>query len=160
MVLLRLPKGKSLRYRLREGVTKNGRGGLAALIGIDGGGGVDFGGDAWRGPNDGMGLVLVLGARAGLWVRICRCGSKLGYCLQDVCGVRSRASEILTYHGLELFQSRQLDVQLPIEVLAHLPLHLVDLSQLEHALPDDAPGLVRIGVIAYDLRNDHEGRYE
>jgi hypothetical protein len=107
-------------------VTKNGRGGLAALIGIDRGGGVDFGGEG-----DGMGLVLVLGARAGLRVRICRHGSKLGYCLQDVRGVRSRASEILTYHGLELFQSRRLDVQLPIEVLAHLPLHFVDLSRLE-----------------------------
>jgi hypothetical protein len=27
-------------------------------MGIDEGGGVDFGGDAWRGPNDGMGLIL------------------------------------------------------------------------------------------------------
>jgi hypothetical protein len=96
------------------------------LIGIDRGGGVDFDGDAWRGPNDRMGLVLALRY------------------------VGSRASNILTYHGLELFQSQRLDVQLPIEVLAHLPLHLVDLSQQEHALPDDAPGLVRIGVIAYD----------
>ena len=32
---------------------------------IWGGGGVDFGGEADRGPNDGMGLVLVLGAMAG-----------------------------------------------------------------------------------------------
>lgn len=38
---------------------------LAGLVGMDGGGGVDFGGDAWRGPNDGIGLVLVFGAMAG-----------------------------------------------------------------------------------------------
>jgi hypothetical protein len=29
------------------------------LVGIDGGEGVDFGGDAWQGPNDGIGLILV-----------------------------------------------------------------------------------------------------
>jgi hypothetical protein len=32
---------------------------------MEGGGGVDFGGDAWRGLKDGMGLVLVFGAMAG-----------------------------------------------------------------------------------------------
>jgi hypothetical protein len=38
---------------------------LAGLVGMEGGGGVDFGGDAWQGPNDGIGLVLVFGATAG-----------------------------------------------------------------------------------------------
>ena len=38
---------------------------LAGLVGMEGGGGVDFGGDAWRGPKDGIGLVLVFGAMAG-----------------------------------------------------------------------------------------------
>jgi hypothetical protein len=38
---------------------------LSGLVGMDGGGGVDFGGEAWRGPKDGMGLVLVFGAMAG-----------------------------------------------------------------------------------------------
>jgi hypothetical protein len=32
---------------------------FVGLVGIDGGGGVDFGGDAWQGPNDGIGLILV-----------------------------------------------------------------------------------------------------
>jgi len=38
---------------------------FVGLVGIDGGGGVDFGGEAWRGPNEGIGLVLVFGAIAG-----------------------------------------------------------------------------------------------
>jgi hypothetical protein len=35
------------------------------LIGINGAGGVNFGGDAWRGPKDGMGFVLVFDVTAG-----------------------------------------------------------------------------------------------
>jgi len=38
---------------------------VAGLVGIDGGGGVDFGGDARREPNDRIGLVFVLGVIAG-----------------------------------------------------------------------------------------------
>ena len=38
---------------------------FTGLVGIDGGGGVDFGGDAWQGPNDGIGLILVLGVMVG-----------------------------------------------------------------------------------------------
>jgi hypothetical protein len=40
---------------------------LARLVGIDGGGGVDFGGKACHGPKEGMGLILVLvfGAMVG-----------------------------------------------------------------------------------------------
>jgi hypothetical protein len=38
---------------------------LAGLVGMERGGGVDLGRDTWRGPNDGMGLVLVFGAMVG-----------------------------------------------------------------------------------------------
>ena len=38
---------------------------LAGCFGIDGGGGVGFGSDAWRWPKDGIGLVLGLGAMVG-----------------------------------------------------------------------------------------------
>ena len=38
---------------------------LAGLVGMEGGGGVDFSRDAWRRPKDEIGLVLVFGAMAG-----------------------------------------------------------------------------------------------
>jgi hypothetical protein len=38
---------------------------LAGLIAIDRAGGVNSGGDAWRGPNDRIGLILVFGATTG-----------------------------------------------------------------------------------------------
>ena len=50
--------------------------------------------------------------------------------------------------------------QVPLQVSAHLPLHLVHLLECEHLLSDDAPTLVRVGVIADDLAGDHEGRDE
>ena len=37
-----------------------------------------------------------------------------------------------------------IDVQPPFQILAHFPLHLVDFSQLEHALQDNHPQLVRV----------------
>ena len=46
------------------------------------------------------------------------------------------------------------------EILAHLALHLVDLPELEHALADDRPGLVGVGVVADHLGGDHEGTDE
>jgi hypothetical protein len=53
-----------------------------------------------------------------------------------ICGVWSWSSEVFTYHIIELFQCQQLNVEFPIQVLTHLTLHLIDLSQLKHALPD------------------------
>jgi hypothetical protein len=103
------------------------------------------------------------------WDRTCTCvggdggegvgrrGGQFRYRLQDVRGVRSRASEVLTYHILELLQGRRLDIQFPIQVLAHLPLHLINLPQLEHPLPNYTPRLVRICVVTDYLRCDHEG---
>lgn len=50
--------------------------------------------------------------------------------------------------------------QVPLQVPAHLPLHLVHLLQLEHLLRDDTPTLVRVRVVADDLAGDHERRDE
>ena len=82
------------------------------------------------------------------------------YCLEYIGGVGSGASDVLTDHVLELLESTRLDVELPVEVLAHLALHLVDPPKLEHALADYQPGLVRIGIVADHLGGDHEHRDE
>ena len=71
--------------------------------------------------------------------------------MEDIGGVWSRTSEILADHVFKLFERTRFDVQFPVKVLAHLALHLVDLSELEHALADNRPGLVRVGVVAYHL---------
>ena len=46
------------------------------------------------------------------------------------------------------------------QIAAHLALHLVDLAEGEHALADDGPRLVGVGVVACDLGGDHEGGEE
>ena len=91
---------------------------------------------------------------------VCGGGGEFRYCLQNVGGVGTGASEVLADHVLELLESTRLNVQLPIEILAHLALHLVDLAEGKHALADDAPGLVGVGVVADDLACDHEGGNE
>jgi hypothetical protein len=53
-----------------------------------------------------------------------------------------------------------LDIEVPLEVSAHLSFHLVDLLEAKHLLCDDAPRIVRVRFIANDLRRDHEGRDE
>ena len=60
---------------------------------------------------------------------------------------------------LELLQILWIEVQLPLQITTHLPLHLIDLLQCKHSLPDDTPRLVRICVVADDLAGDH-GRGE
>jgi hypothetical protein len=52
------------------------------------------------------------------------------------------------------------DVKEPLEVRAHLALHLVDLLERVEVLPDDAPRLVRVGIVADYLGGDHERRNE
>ena len=59
---------------------------LAGLVGTEGGGGVNSGGDAWRGPKDGIGLVLVFGAMAGKG--LVDVAANLDS-LQEVCWVRT-----------------------------------------------------------------------
>ena len=77
--------------------------------------------------------------------------SEFGDGLKDICRVWPWASEILANHVFEFLEGARFNIQLPIEILAHLAFHLVDLAELEHALADDRPGLVRVGVIAYHL---------
>ena len=48
-------------------------------------------------------------------------------------------------------------IELPLEVLAHLPFHLVDLPKLEHPLSNDGPRFVGVGVVAADSRGECEG---
>jgi len=46
------------------------------------------------------------------------------------------------------------------QVRTHLTLHLVDLLEDKHALTNNTPGFVGIGIIVYDLGSDHECRDE
>ena len=82
---------------------------------------------------------------------------ELGDVLEGVNWVGPGPGKVLAHHLLEHGERLRLDVQLPVEVLAHLALHLVHLAQLEHPLPDDAPALVGVGVVADDLGGEHEG---
>lgn len=59
--------------------------------------------------------------------------------------------EVLPDHLLEGGEYGIVYGELPVQIIAHLALHLVDLAQGEHALGDDAPGLVGVGVVAHDL---------
>ena len=77
---------------------------------------------------------------------------------EDVRRIRAEALEVAAYLRLELLERVGLDVQLPLQVRAHLALHLVDLPEGEHTLADDRPRLIRIGVVADHLGSDHERR--
>lgn len=61
--------------------------------------------------------------------------------------------EIPLNHGFEFHEHTGLDVELPLEVGAHFPFHLVDLPKGKHALIDNAPGPIGVGVITYDLES-------
>ena len=74
--------------------------------------------------------------------------------------IGTRSLEVPPNHGFELLERAGFDVELPLEIGAHLAFHLVDLSKGEHALADNAPGLVGVGVIADDLGSNHECRDE
>lgn len=67
------------------------------------------------------------------------------------CRLREYHRRIWTWTGkieldssLKVAQRRRIDVELPLQVGAHLPLHLVDLPKREHTLTDSAPRLVRV----------------
>ena len=62
-------------------------------------------------------------------------GGEFRYFLEDVSGVGSEASEVLADHILELLECAWLDVELPVEMLAHLALYLVDLPELNMPWP-------------------------
>lgn len=50
-----------------------------------------------------------------------------------------------------------IDMEDPLEVGAHLSLHLVDLFEGIEVLADDTPRLVAVGVIAHYFGRDHKG---
>jgi hypothetical protein len=60
----------------------------------------------------------------------------------------------------ESLELRGLDMEEPLEVQAHLTLHLIYLIESAEVLSDDTPRLVGVGVVADDLGGDHEGRNE
>lgn len=73
-----------------------------------------------------------------------------------VARIRAHALEVSTDLHLKLLQRPRPDIELPLEIAAHLAFHLVDLAEGEHALADDGPGLVGVGVVADDLGGEHE----
>ena len=73
-------------------------------------------------------------------------------------GVGARTFEVPPNHSHEFLECAGLDIELPLQVGTHLPLHLVDLPKGKHTLTDDTPRLVRVSVIAYDLGSNHKSR--
>jgi hypothetical protein len=76
----------------------------------------------------------------------------------DVIGTWS--GEGRTESAFKFAEMIRLDVELPVQVGAHLAFHLVDLTESEHALADDAPRLVAVSVVTDHLAGDHERRQE
>jgi len=70
--------------------------------------------------------------------------------------IGSRAGEILLDTRLKVARRRRVDIELPL-VGTHLSLHLVDLSEREHALTHDTPRLVRISIVTDNLGCKHKG---
>jgi hypothetical protein len=60
----------------------------------------------------------------------------------------------------ESLELRGFDMEQPLEVRAHLVLHLIYLLESVEVLSGGTPRLVVVGVVASDLRGDHEGRNE
>ena len=50
---------------------------------------------------------------------------------------KGQCRKVFVYHFLEFLECCRVHVQLPLQILTHLPLHLVDLPQLKHTLGDD-----------------------
>jgi hypothetical protein len=88
-----------------------------------------------------------------------RCGRDRlpGDHLERIGRIRSWAPEVALDHGFEIREDGVIECEFPLEIRTHLPLHLVDLPQVEHALGDNRPGLVAVDVVADDFRGDHEG---
>ena len=74
-----------------------------------------------------------------------------------VCQVRPGTLEVFLDVRLEILKRGGFNVKLPLQVRAHLALHLVNLPEGKHSLTDDTPGLVGVGVITDDLGSNHEG---
>ncbi|KAG8690300.1 hypothetical protein FRC09_012046 [Ceratobasidium sp. 395] len=63
-------------------------------------------------------------------------------------GCGGRGAVLLADHDLEVAEVLGLDVEDPLKVVAHLALHLVDLTQRKRALANDTSGLVRVTLEA------------
>jgi hypothetical protein len=74
--------------------------------------------------------------------------------------MKQRRADSRGLHVLEFHNLIAQDIEVPLEVGAHLPLHLIDLLAGKHMLCDYGPRTGRVGVIADDLRGDNEGRKE
>jgi hypothetical protein len=100
-----------------------------------------------------VGMLLVLGFG---WAKGPGEGSRRRGGKGMMCRIRSWTFEIPANHRLEFLERAGFNIKLPFEVRAHFALHLVDLAKGEHALTDDAPGLVGVGIITDDLRGNHK----
>jgi len=111
---------------------------FAGMVGIDGGGGVDFGGKLGGGQTRGLDSYLCWERwqERDWWTLL----PVLRSFAEHMWGM-VQSGEVLTYHIFELCQRQWLDIELP---MTHLPLHLVDFPQLKHPLPNYTPRLVRI----------------
>lgn len=56
----------------------------------------------------------------------------------------------------KIAERRGIDVELPLQVGAHLSFHLVDLPESKHALADNTPRLVGIRIVTDYLGGEHE----
>jgi len=65
--------------------------------------------------------------------------------------VRTGSGEILLDAMCKIAERGGIDVELPLQIGAHLTFHLVDLPECEHALANDAPRLVGISIVADNL---------
>lgn len=64
--------------------------------------------------------------------------------------------EILADHILEFLEGQRVHIELPLEILAHLALHLINFPELEHALCHNAPRFVGVRIVTDDLACEHE----
>jgi hypothetical protein len=91
------------------------------------------------------------GDLGSLSLSLSRIGRFLGNHLERICRVGTNTTEIALDHHLEIGKNGVVDGKLPLEITAHFPLHLVDLAKRKHALCHNAPGFIRIRVVAYNL---------
>lgn len=95
------------------------------------------------------------------WVH--RCGGELQNVLQYIYQIGTWASEVLAHHVLERLKRLGLDIELPVQVLACLPLHDGPSGSPPTAGTSPAqrsPRLVGIHVVADGLQCKHECRDE
>ncbi len=85
----------------------------------------------------------LVGKWSGSWLR------------EDCHWIWAWTSKVMLDTSLKVMQHQRIDTELPLQVQAHLPLHLVDLLKCKHPLTNNTPRLVRISVITYNLWGKH-----